>query len=79
MQEFRARVHFWLTDLSKTVATVQAGTPMTVTGNGTSSGAPGRGVMSFDLPRVIFCSKISPGGSGGRQPPAVVASAGIRR
>jgi len=49
-----------LTYMRQSGLTVQAGTPMTVTGNGTSLSVRRRGVP-------IFCLKISRG-SGGRAP-----------
>jgi hypothetical protein len=58
-----------LTALRQSAGTGQAGTPMTVTGNGTSSLMQGRGVS-------IFCLQVSSGGgaaergaAGGRRPP----------
>ena len=52
------RVHDMLTIIAKALDTVQAGTPMTVTGNGTLFRNPGQGVS-------IFCPEISRGSGGG--------------
>jgi hypothetical protein len=64
MQAFRVFGNRALRLIGESGCTVQAGTPMTVTGNGTSLRVPGRGVP-------IFCLQISSGGPGGEAPPAV--------
>jgi hypothetical protein len=61
MQSFPQFSNHALTLFRKSTSTVQAGTPMTVTGNGTSLRVSGRGVF-------IFCPEISSGVRGQTAP-----------
>lgn len=79
MSKLRSPFHPWSTNFGKTAVTFQTGTPMTVTGNDSSSGESGRGVLASASPSGIFGSQISPGGPGGRQPPAFFGKEGLRQ
>jgi glutamate dehydrogenase/leucine dehydrogenase len=64
MQRVADLLHGVLSLTGQSEGAVQAGTPMTVTGNGTSSRLTGRGVL-------IFCPKASSGVWGQTAPCAV--------